>query len=116
MVSHITEKSVQIVKSIPGYEPVTRQLQLNGKSFTFEVDIGAKDNFCSTQVWNRLGKPTLQPVQVHYVSVTGEHLTVSGTFNVKISLDKPTRVGENKCPTAPTSQLVRLNCPISIGH
>ena len=67
--------------------PLTQQLQLNRKPFMFEVDSGAKDNFCSRQVWTRLGKPILHPACIHYVSATGNHVPVLGTFNAKASLE-----------------------------
>ena len=36
-----------------------------------EIDDRAKDPFCSTQVWMKLWKPMLQPVQMHYVLAMG---------------------------------------------
>ena len=93
-VGYIIEKElVQIVNSIPGHDPTTQQLQLNGKQFAFEVDSSANDN-CSTQVWTKFRRRTLQPVQICYVSATGAQLAVLGAFKAKASLDSPTRVSE----------------------
>lgn len=89
--SNTAEKqTVQVVRSIFGDDPVLQQLRLDGKSFSFEVDSGAKDNFCSTRVWTILGKPTLQPAKVRYVSATGACIPVRGTFNAKTSLANST--------------------------
>ncbi|KAK8383368.1 hypothetical protein O3P69_019027 [Scylla paramamosain] len=43
-------QTLQVVRSILGDDPVLQQLQLNGRLFSFKVDSGAKDNFCSKQV------------------------------------------------------------------
>ena len=44
------DKPVQKVNCIPGNNPVRLTLRINGKSFMFEVNSGAKDNFCSKQI------------------------------------------------------------------
>ena len=71
-----------------------QQLQLKEKQFSFEVDTGAKVNFCSKQVWTKLGRPLLQPARVCYGSATGDSLQVLGAFNAKVFLENPTRVNE----------------------
>ena len=49
MIGVIAEKKpVQKINCIPGSDPVRLVLLLNGKSFKFEVDSGAKDNFYSS--------------------------------------------------------------------
>ncbi|XP_045117643.1 uncharacterized protein K02A2.6-like [Portunus trituberculatus] len=92
-VNHHTSKlPVPVVRSISSDDPVMQQLQFDGKIFAFEVDSRAKDNFCTTGIWSSLGKPTLHPAQVRYVSATGNDLPVLGTFTVKASLgDSTTR-------------------------
>ena len=65
---------VEIVKSIQGQDLVMVQLQVNGKKCEFEVDSGARDNFCSERVWKKLGQPVLQPPTLRYVSDTGSPL------------------------------------------
>ena len=42
----VLEELIQIVNSIPSHDPGTQQLQLNGKSFNFEVDSVTRGNFC----------------------------------------------------------------------
>ena len=71
---------VQYVKNIPGQNTVIQPLLLNGKSFSFEVDSGAKDYFCTTKIWTRLGRPALKPAKIDYVSATGIPIPVLGTF------------------------------------
>ena len=68
---HTAKLPVQVVRSISSDDPIMQQVQLDGKIFAFEVDSGAKDNFCTTGIWTSLGKPTLHPAQVRYVSATG---------------------------------------------
>ncbi len=77
---------IQSVKSIPGQDPVIQQLQLKGKSYGFEVDSGARDNFCTTKIWTRLGRPALLPARQRYVSATGNSIPVLGTFDAKATL------------------------------
>ena len=54
------------------------------------MESGAKDNFCTAQVWRKLGKLMLQPARICYISATGDLLPVLGTSNAKASLDNPT--------------------------
>ena len=97
LVSSNTEKEpIQIANSIPGHDPEKQHLQLNGTTFIFEVDSGAKDDFCSTKVKTKLGKLTLQPPQICHVSATGNQLLVLGTLKAKDSLGSSTRVGKIK--------------------
>ena len=42
----------------------------------------------------KLGKQTLQPAHIHYITATGDRLPVLGTFGAKASLDNPKQVGE----------------------
>ena len=64
---------MEIVKSIQGQDPVMVKLQV-GKKCEFEVDSGARDNFCSEKVWKKLGRPDLQQPTLRYVSATGNPL------------------------------------------
>ena len=77
---------VEIVKSIQGQDLVIVQLQVNGKKCEFEVDSGARDNFCSETVWKKLGQPVLQPPTLCYVTDTGNPLPVIGSFQTKTPL------------------------------
>ena len=66
-------------------------MQLNGKDFQFEVDSGARDNFCSRKLWTEIGRPKLRPAQIHYVSAAGDPLPVLGTFQAKARVGNPPR-------------------------
>ena len=49
------EKPVQRINSVPGNNPARLTLEVNVKALAFEVDSGARDNFCSTRTWTKLG-------------------------------------------------------------
>ena len=104
-IGYITEKPVKIIKNIPGNDPVKQKLKLNGKFFTFEVDSGTKDNFCSKHIWNRLGKPKLRPAHTRYVSATGDGVPVLGTFSAKACLDDSIQVKHIMLNVSPLAHL-----------
>ena len=60
------------------------------QDFTFEVDTGAGDNFCSVEVWTKIGKPILAPASCRYEIANGQPLATLGTFQTVVSLQ-----GEN---------------------
>ena len=66
-------------------------LQIKDQDFTFEVDTGAGDNFCSVEVWTKIGKPTLAPASCRYEVANGQSLATLGTFQTVVSLqgEKP---------------------------
>ena len=45
--------SYLVLEVISGLDAVVQQLQLDGKSFGFEVDSGVKRNLSTTKVWTR---------------------------------------------------------------
>ena len=75
-----------VVKHIPSQGPLVVQLQLDGRSCNLKVDSGARDNFCSEELWKRLGRPVLKPPTLHYVSATGDRIPVMGTFKTQATL------------------------------
>ena len=75
--------TVKIINTTP---KVTQPLILNGCPHLFEVDTGAGDNFCSEDVWNRLGKPQLAAAHCRYEGATGDPLPVQGTFKITAHL------------------------------
>ena len=83
-----TDRPVQRINSVPGSNPVRLTLEIDGKAFVFEVDSGARDNFCSTRTWTKLGKPTLQTAPTRYITATGSSVPVLGTFRAKVSREK----------------------------
>ena len=80
-----SKKPVQRINSVPGNNPARLTLEMDGKSLDFEVDSGARDNFCSTQTWTKLGKPSLQTAPTRYITATGSSVPVLGTFRAKVS-------------------------------
>ena len=67
--------------------PQTEQpITLNEQTVLFEVDTGAGENFCSQQVWEKLGKPPLNTTPHGYVRATGDSLPVLGTFKAAVTI------------------------------
>ncbi|XP_014676131.1 PREDICTED: uncharacterized protein LOC106816090 [Priapulus caudatus] len=56
----IYKQRLQTVKRQGEIPELLQPISLNGKKFDFEIDTGAGDNFCSGDVWVKLGKPCLQ--------------------------------------------------------
>ena len=75
--------TVKVISTTP---KVTQPLILNGCPHLFEVDTGAGDNFCSEDVWTRLGKPQLAAAHCRYEGATGDPLPVQGTFKITAHL------------------------------
>jgi hypothetical protein len=57
----ITKRKLWSVKRINSVPQLQQDIQISGQQFSFEVDTGAGDNFCSIDVWTKLGKPALTP-------------------------------------------------------
>lgn len=96
-----------MINSVPQLQ---QDIQISGQQFSFEVDTGAGDNFCSIDVWTKLGKPALTPTASRYEVANGHPL---GMFEVAVShLEKGTATRtENICFTV--SKVSRLNL---LGH
>ena len=88
------ERPVQRIISVPGNSPARIKLEINGNALVFEVDSGARDNFCSTRTWTKLGKPTLQIAPTRYITATGSSVPVLGTFRAKVSSGRFNRTKE----------------------
>ena len=82
-----SNRPVQKIHLVPGDNPARVTLDINGKTFEFEADTGARDNFCSTRTWTMLGKPKLQTSPEQYVAANGLPVPVLGTFSAKVSVD-----------------------------
>ena len=78
-------QSVQRI--VPWNDSARVTLNMNGKTFEFEVDSGARDNFCSERTWMKLGKPPLQTSPGKYVAATGSPVPVLGTFCARVSVE-----------------------------
>lgn len=84
-VTLITQEEPSTVKQIQDLETPKQRLQLKGQTFVFEVDTGARDNFCSEDVWTSLGRPSLKQPCSRYYSATGGLLPVQGVFSTPAS-------------------------------
>ena len=82
----ITKQRLGSVKRINSVPQLQQEIQIRGQQFTFEVDTGAGDNFCSTEVWTKLGKPPLTPTTNRYEVANGQPLLTLGTFEAAVSL------------------------------
>ena len=85
-VKTISKHLIQTVKIIEAVPQLEQAVQIQGKQFVFEVDTGAGDNFCSTDVWSKLGKPLLSPVTGRYEVANGQPLPTLGRFKMVVSL------------------------------
>lgn len=75
-------------------DPLVQTLNFGSKQWCFEIDTGARDNFCDQKLWTQLGKPVLSSPVTSYMSATGDPIPVLGTFVSKVSMDSPQRSGE----------------------
>ena len=61
-VMNITKREIKMVNSINTVPQLEQQVSIQGRDFIFEVDTGAADNFCSHDIWVKLGKcPSSRP-------------------------------------------------------
>ena len=71
-------------------------LQVNHQPIKFDVDTGSRDSFCSKDVWNKMGKPTLEPPVCEYLTCTRNKIPVLGTFSAEVWMENsPTKVTIN---------------------
>ncbi|XP_028408107.1 uncharacterized protein K02A2.6-like [Dendronephthya gigantea] len=75
--------TVKIQKQV---RQLIQPIDLKGQKFNFEVDTGAGDNFCSVEVWKKLGKPDLTAVDVVYEVANKQPLPVLGSFEVDVKI------------------------------
>ena len=74
------------VFTMKGRNPLLQQLTLNSQPFSFLIDSGSRDNFCSRAAWIKLGKPKLQLNDKRYCSATGDDIPTMGTFETEVKL------------------------------
>ena len=74
------------VHAVHDSEPLIQKFQLNDSVFEFELDSGARDNFCHVNIWKRLGSPLLQRPETVYKSATGDEIPVQGIFMTEASI------------------------------
>ena len=87
----ISKHSIQTAKVIDSIPRVQQPLQIKGQDFTIEVDTGAGDNFCSVEVWTKIGKPILAPASCRYEVANGQPLATLGTFQTVVCLQNVRR-------------------------
>ena len=61
-------------------------IELQGLTFTMELDTGACDNFISQQIWEQLGRPELHPTHVDYKSASGHMIETTGQCKIETRL------------------------------
>ena len=117
-VTTISKHSIQTVKVIDAIPQVRQPLQIKGQYYTFEVDTGAGDNFCSVEVWTKIGMPTLAPASCHYEVANGQPLATLGTFQTVVTLqgEKPqsSKIQFTVSKT-PRLNLLRQNAIVKLG-
>ena len=113
----ITREPTRTVHNIPGHDPRVQHLQLNGKQFRFEVDSGARDNFCSRHVWTELGRPKLQPARMHYVSAAGETCLSLVVLKPRLRRQLATEPSDHiECLITPTFEFATTDCNSSVRY
>ena len=83
-------REVKAVNKVTHVPQIEQLVEINNHSFHFEVDTGAGDNFCTTHVWEEIGKPNLSPASSSYESATGDPIPTLGTFTTDVSLPNKT--------------------------
>ena len=79
------ERKVNSIHTIPSHTPLIQMLQIAKAEFAFELDSGARDNFCSIEVWKKWGKPSLKPSSTRYISATGDAIPNIGVCEIIVS-------------------------------
>ena len=85
-VKPISKHRIQTVKAIETVPQLQQSICIQDKEFVFEVDTGAGDNFCSTDIWKKAGEPALSPVTGRYEVANGQPLPTLGMFETIVSL------------------------------
>ena len=67
--------------------------QIRNKKIDFEIDTGSSANFISSEVWHRIGRPSVEKVQEMYQSASKHKLPVLGSLNLNIK-------GSDSSPTS----------------
>ena len=79
------ERKVNSINTIPSHTPLIQMLQIAKSQFAFELDSGARDNFCSIEVWKKWGKPSLKPSSTRYISAIGDAIPNIGVCEMIVS-------------------------------
>ena len=60
------------------------EVQIRNKKIDFEIDTGSSANFISSEVWHRIGRPSVEKVQETYQSASKHKLPVLGSLNLNM--------------------------------
>ena len=78
----ISKRAMRRVKIINSTGTVCR---VNGQQFTYKVDTGAGDNFCSKDIGNKRGEPALTKVSSHCQVANGQLLPITDIPNLMVA-------------------------------
>ncbi|XP_067940419.1 uncharacterized protein [Watersipora subatra] len=73
---------IKTVKRIASLPQLQQQLKIKDTEFTMKLDTGACENFITTDVWKKLDKPTLEPIETQYESASKHLIHVLGQFQM----------------------------------
>ena len=104
----ISKYQIRTVKATEAVPQLQQSILIQGKPFTFEVDTGAGDNFCSEDVWCDLGKPPLSPATGRYEVANGQPLPTLGIFSTVVTLQGEDNAG-GKAVEFTVTKVPRLN-------
>ena len=79
-------ESVSTVKAVKAIPHLLVDGKIKGKHVQFELDTGAGENFISSETWNQLGRPKLNPISSKYESATKHQLPTLGLLKEKVTL------------------------------
>ena len=74
----ISKHQIQTMKATKTVPNLQQLIWIQDKEFVFEVDTGAGDNFCSTDIWRKAGEPATSPGTGHYEVANGQPLPTLG--------------------------------------
>ena len=77
---------IQTAKEAIAVPQLKQVIKVNRETFTFEVDTGARDNFCAEATWRKLGRPALTPATSCYEVANGQPLPTLGVFTASVAL------------------------------
>ena len=82
----ITSKQTGKVRRVDSMHQLRQAIIINGQAIPLELDTGACDNFITDKVWQKLGRPVLQPSTTRYESATQDEINVLGRCQIRSKL------------------------------
>ena len=83
---------VRTIHTVPSSNPLIQKLRIRKSDNFFELDSGARDNFCSLEVWTEWERPELKLSATKYVSATGDRIPIVGVCQVTASTSESEEV------------------------